>query len=310
MPPSGRLLGRVRERAGHVLHAHDVPPVVAAPDHREAAWLAQPRDELLRVPATWPVDVARADDRVRQPRLAHDPLALLLRASVRGLDRKRLVRVRAARRSPRRSRPSSRTRPSASPQPPPPPRAGACPPRWWRRSWRRSAGTRSRRRGGSRNPPRLRRRPGAGVSGSSAEMSPVTASVPGGSEPGRRTSATTRWPRSPQLGAGRPPHEPASRRSRAPSCGRRYRDAPVRASAAAASSSRSSPQNSSPPTSTVGTPNTPRACAALGGVAQLVLHGRVGERLLRVGQVEPGGLRGVEHVAAARPGRGPPRTPA
>ena len=100
--PGGRALGGVDAGAGDVLDADHVPPVVALADHREAARLAQPLDELLHEPAAGAVDVARPDDDVLQGGLPQEPLALLLRAPVLGLDRQLASPRRAARLAPRR----------------------------------------------------------------------------------------------------------------------------------------------------------------------------------------------------------------
>jgi hypothetical protein len=61
-----RSLGRVDARSGHILNPDHVPPVVALADHREAPGLLEAADDLLRVPAAGPVDVARAEDGMRQ----------------------------------------------------------------------------------------------------------------------------------------------------------------------------------------------------------------------------------------------------
>ena len=75
------------ERVGDVVCVHDVPPVLARSDHREAARLAQAADELLLVPSAGTVDVTGADHDRREPGLAQQPLALLLRAPVGRLHR-------------------------------------------------------------------------------------------------------------------------------------------------------------------------------------------------------------------------------
>ena len=64
-----------------------------------------------------------------------------------------------------------------------------------------------------------------------AVRSPTTAVVPSGSEPGRRTSASTSWPRADQLAAGRMADEPARSRDEDPHERERYpgaMDLPVR----------------------------------------------------------------------------------
>ena len=83
----GRALRGSHERRRNVLGANDIPEVGAIADHREPAGLAQAPDDLLGVPAPGSVDVARTDDHAWKPGLADEPLAVLLRAAVGGLDR-------------------------------------------------------------------------------------------------------------------------------------------------------------------------------------------------------------------------------
>src|SRR4029079_14802959 len=97
--PGGCALRGIDERSGHVLDAHDVPPVLSRTDHGEPPGLLEPLDEPLLVPAARPVYVTGADDHVVRPRVAYESLALLLGAPVSGLDRQRraLLELRAAR---------------------------------------------------------------------------------------------------------------------------------------------------------------------------------------------------------------------
>ena len=83
----------IHARGGDVFDAHDIPPVVSRTDHREAARLLEPLDELLGVPPTRAVDVAGSDNNGAEPRSLNEPLAFLLGASVRGLHRERRVLI-------------------------------------------------------------------------------------------------------------------------------------------------------------------------------------------------------------------------
>ena len=193
-PVRGLVAGREQDRRRDVLDVHHVPEVRAAADHREAPRLAQARHELLAVPAAGAVDVRGADHDSGQPALQHHALALLLGAPVRRLDRKRGVL---------RQQPAARVAGDD--------RRGEDEPR--RRSRQRHAGVeqpsrprdvhlgdlrgdraarRSPRPGAPRSPVAPARAPAS--SPPPGPRSPVTAVVPGGSEPGRRTSAVTSCP--------------------------------------------------------------------------------------------------------------------
>ena len=205
--PAGADSGRVAQRPRDVLDVHDVPPVLAAPDDREAARLADPLHQLAGEPAAGTVDVRGPHDDVRQARLAHQPLALLLRAPVGRLDRQHgvLVEQRAVRVARHDGRGEDDLR-----------RAGGrarlqaavwCRPRSPLRSARGRAASRSRPRGAARTRGARRRRAAASAAGSPAR-SACASSQPGGAEPGRRTSAVTACPCARSSRQANPPRKP------------------------------------------------------------------------------------------------------